>query len=159
MSRQDGYWDGGTWVYHADITNDGSNSGNHTYSVVPGAGNELEVLYGRILNGDAAARTSQVLVKDVVGGEILARIVNRSLGAGLDHSFPAVSEAVDSAKLSAGARIIIAGLMELQAVIAAVAVSQDSAFGVVCRIRGGVPTVTLTSPTDAVEVVNRDQVF
>ena len=42
-----------TWVYHADVTNDGTNSGNHLYVVQPGAGNEMELLYGSLANDDA----------------------------------------------------------------------------------------------------------
>lgn len=156
-----GYWDGALWVYHADITNNGSNSGNHTYAVVPGAGNEMEVLYGLILNGDASNRTAGVLIKDGAGGNIISRILSSfTLNAGISHAYPVADErSATGAGINAGARIIIGGTIELSATFASIAVSQDTAFAIVCRIRGGLPTVTLTSPTDAVEVVNTNQVF
>lgn len=152
------YWAGAVWVYHANITNNGSNSGNHVYAVSPGVGNEMELLYGSIRNLDAAARTANVEIDD--GTNIFVSLVTAvSISASARTSFPGASSVASSSPVAAGSRIILAGGMRLNATLAAVAVSQDSRFGIACRIRGGVPTVTLTSPADAVEVVDINRVF
>lgn len=156
------YWDGALWVYHADIVNDGSNSGNHIYLMTVGAGNELEVLYGSILNGDASNRVAFVRIDD--GAELIAPLLGDlegiTLNSGQSHGFPyAPAEASGGAAAGAGARYLMAGAMRLRAQVTAIAVSQDSAFGIACRIRGEIPTVVLTSPTDAVETVNTNRVF
>lgn len=165
MSDEQGeYWDGALWIYHATITNDGSNSGIHEYDLVPGVGNELEVLYGRLNNGDASNRVVHGYVKDADGGNILASVIGDDSGTNLNAaralSFP-FAQAEDSSNgqaFAAGVRFFLAGAMSLNLTLAAIAVSQDTSLGLVCRIRGGVPTVILTSPTDAVEVVNTNQV-
>ncbi len=156
------YWDGALWVFHADIVNDVTNSGPHTYSIVPGAGNEMELLYGTFLNGDTSNRTFQAVIDD--GANSLGTFVGDpggiTLNLGESHGFP-VAEARLAAGTgtAAGQRFIIAGTMRLRFILQAVSVNQDSALGFVCRIRGGLPTVTLTSPTDAAETVNTNQVF
>lgn len=156
------YWEGGLWVYHADIVNDGSNSGNHTYSIAQAAGDEMEVLYGIFLNGDTSNRTLQALIDD--GANTLAALLGDiggfTLNAGASQGFPVADpRASAGGGSSGGIRYIVAGAMRLRFVLGSVAVSQDSALGIVCRIRGAIPTVTLTSPADAVETVNTNRVF
>ncbi len=150
------YWEGATWVYHADIVNDGSNSGNHVYTVVPGVGNELEVLFGSVLNGDTASRTVQFSWNTAISGGEVLEFYGLSLGAGLRMAlFPSDGQA-DQPIMG---RHILSGGMSLSISVSAVAVNQDSALGFVGRLRGSIPMVTLTSPTDAVETVNITQVF
>lgn len=154
------YWAGALWVYHADITNDGSNSGNHQYVVTPGAGNEMRVLYGTLANDDTSTRASEVWIRDA-GGRLIARLRGRGNAvAGDDRSFPLsnVSGSLDESSIG-GSEIVVAGAMDIIAVVESVATSQDTAFAIVCRIRGGIPTVVLTSPTDAVETVNTNRTF
>ncbi len=155
------HWEGATWVFHADITNDGTNSGDHVYAVVPGGGNEMEILYGRVLNGDTSSRTIIVEIgSDSTPSEILALMVpTTSITAGSTIPFPTTDEFSNSSAVQGVSRWLIAGTMALFVQVAAVAINQDTAFSVVGRVRGGVPTATLTSPTDAVETVNVNQVF
>lgn len=155
----DGMWDGATWVYNADITNDGANSGTHTYTVVPGAGNEAMLMYGTLTNLDTAGRTGFVEITD--GTNLLGRLIPSStFDANTIHGFPtsstlaAAGQGVDPAH-----PLFLSGTMELVGEIAAIAVSQDTEFAIVMRIRGLAPTVTLSSPTSAVEVVNTDAIF
>lgn len=149
------YWDGANWVFEADITNDGSNSGNHVYTITVGAGNELEILYGNILNGDTSARTASAVIDD--GSTTTAFMESLSLGAGAQAGFPHANAA---GTIETGpTRFIVAGTMRIVVTVASVATSQDTALAIACRIRGGIPTVVLTSPTDAVEVVNTNRVF
>ena len=153
------YWEGRTWVYHADILNDETNSGTHSYEVSPGRGNELEVLYGRLLNLDSTARTVNANVDDDAGNQIGHMIpTNFSLTQAQRIGFPVIDEANSNAAVNSN-RWFLSGAMTLQVEIASIAVSQDTVFSISCRIRGGLPTVTLTSPTGATETVNRNQVY
>ncbi len=157
-----------TWVYIADITNDGSNSGNHIYEVTPGAGNEMKILYGYLYNGDSSSRVGNVRIHDVSGQGSTSNLSDQladfvpiatTLGAGQRGSFPTNDEFGDNTAAVMHTPFRIAGDMTIWARLASVAINQDSQFSIVCRIRGGIPAVVLTSPTDAVEVVHRNQVF
>ncbi len=147
---------GNLWVYHADIVNDASNSGDHRYSVVPGDGEAMEILYGGILNGDSSSRTGNVWIRDALTGNDLTRLMNETLGAAAFRSFPTVG-AGDSVEAQGG-RFLVYGNMALVGEVLAVAVSQDSAFALAALVRGALPTVTLVSPTDATETVNTNAV-
>ncbi len=162
------YWAGATWVYADIITNDGSNSGNHTRSIVPGDGNEMELLYGLLFNGDASARAAKVVIGTGGGTPNFTGFANvmylllptgLNLAATTPTPFP-VSDDVGSGGASGqGARHVISSSMELFSQINSIAVSKPTRFAVACRIRGGIPTVTLTSPTDATEAVDINQVM
>lgn len=153
------YWDGGTWVYHASITNDAMDAATQTYTIVPGAGNEMEILYGQIFNGDTVARSIVVSIED--NGNELARLIALAAAAASFHSFPASDDpAVASTDLSAGSRLIVSGTMQFVGLVASVAVSQDSLFAVVARIRGGLPTVTEGASAGVPVIsINTEQVF
>ncbi len=157
---KDGYWEGATWIYRATITNDGTNSGTHTYSVVPGAGNEFELVAGVLFNGDTTGRVVTGMIA-APAGDVLNRLIERndSLGAGAEQGFPSAPIVGDNAPGAAGPRYIVAGTMILRCSVAAVAINQDTAFGVTIRFRGATPVPALTSPTDAVEVVVINQVL
>jgi hypothetical protein len=160
MTEEGRYWEGATWVYRANIVNDGVNAGNHVYLVSPGAGNEMEILYGSLLNGDATNRSALARIEDDEGNILAEILLAFTLNAGIRASFPAVDEAAATGMgLAAGSRLILSGAMQARFQISSVAVSEDTAFAIVCRIRGARPTVTLTSPTGATETVDKDQVF
>ncbi len=147
---------GNVWVYHADIVNDNTNSGNHIYSVVPGDGNAMEILYGSLLNGDTSTRTGNVWIQDAAGGNQITRLLNETLGAGALRSFPTIG--IGDAVEAQGGRFFVYGNMALRGEVLAVATDQDSAFALAALVRGALPTVTLTSPTSAVETVNTNAV-
>lgn len=138
------YWDGALWVYHSHVTHQaGEGAGTIRWTTVPGAGNEMEILYGEIRNDDTVARTAKVVIDDGNAAQVLATLVEVGCDAAQNQGFP-VSDAPSAGgtQVSAGARFIIAGTMRIVAEVAAVADSQDASFGIVCRLRGGVPTVT-----------------
>lgn len=149
---------GATWTFRATITNDGANSGNHIYDFSPGARSEFEVLYGSIFNGDAAGRGAQVRIlnpDDDIVGDMVPNTFTLATGARMP--FPATDEIADNAGVSTR-RWIITGNMAVSVRVNSVAVSQDSAVGITVRIRGAIPTVTLTSPTGATETVTESGV-
>ncbi len=153
------YWDGALWVYQADITNDAMDIAAQSYTVVPGAGNEMEILYGELFNGDTSSRVADVTIDD--GANELGRLLALTANAASRHGFSLLfTQTAAGGPASAGPRYIIAGTTRLVANVASVAVSQDTAFGLVCWIRGGVPTVT-EAATAGVPVIsiNTEQVF
>ncbi len=152
------YWDGALWVYQADITSDAMDAGDHIYTVVPGAGNELEVLYGSLFNGDTSSRAANIQAND--GTNLIKHLGNESLGAGTFLPIFSVGPSNTADTILAMGRLILAGTLQLVAQVSAVAVNQDTAFALVCRIRGAIPTVTeaMSAGTPVVSI-NREQVF
>ncbi len=154
----EGYWDGALWVYHADITNDAMDAATQSYEIVPGAGNELEVLYGSLFNGDTTDRQATLRFEDDADN-VLARAWSRTLTAASAGQFPYAEDDFTTG-VAAGGRYILSGTMVLHAEVAAVAVLQDSALGLVCRIRGGVPTVTEAASAGVPVIsINTERVF
>ena len=153
------YWEGATWVYHASITNNGSNSGNHDYVIVPGAGNEFQILTGTIFNGDTSSRSVEGRIRDD-GQRTLGYVIERdaTVAAADQRAFPSTQSLGDGGPAQTS-RFIVSGTMEVFLQVRLIAVNQDSQIGLVARIRGGLPTVTLTSPTGATEVVNTNRVY
>ncbi len=152
------YWDGALWVYHGDITNGGAGAGQQIYVVQPGVGNELEVLYGELFMGDTVSRAITVTIEDALGQE-LTRLLSLTANAASFHCFPAADPpTVGDTQASAGTRFIVAGAMEFRGLATPVAVSQDTAFAVACRIRGGIPSVTEIGQDTPTVNINREEV-
>lgn len=156
MSKE--YWSGGTWIYHVQITNGAGGSGTVSVTVVPGDGNEFDVLYGGIINGDSTNRTLRAEILDESGGNTLGRLARLSAGAGTALSFPATDEQANDNSSGAGARYTVSGSMAFLMTGAAIAASQDLTFGVACRIRGGIPTATEVGQSTPTITVNTEVV-
>lgn len=152
MAQDLEYWGGATWVYHATITNDSDGSGDIIVDITPGVGNEMEVLYGQIINGDTATRTCNAEIEDA-SGNVFAIPQSASTSAGSNTGFPS---AANSTVTSRPRRFILSGTQHLILTAVSIAASQDASFACVARIRGGVPTVTETgngtSPTITVNI-------
>ncbi len=115
----------------------------------------MRIMDGELFNGDTSGR-SATIEKRTDGADRMTTIHNATLGAGAVFSLlPTVASAAVPF-FSQG--IFLAGGMDLRLTLAAVAVSEDSRLGITARIDGGIPSVTLTSPTDATETVNEDKV-
>lgn len=155
---------GATWGYRAEITNDGTNSGNHDYRVTPGAGKDIQILYGSVRNADTTARTGRIDIlspdADVFGvllGEFDAGVsITADQGMGYPYAQPFNAGGGPSA---AGQPYMLAGTMDLRFLLQSVATLQNSFFTIVARIRAAVPTVVLTSPAGATETVDMNRVF
>jgi len=135
------YWDGATWIYRAQITNGAGGSGTIEFQIVPGVGNEFELLYATLTNGDTSSRTPLVAILEP-SGQVLTDLWGTSISAGSRVGFPVTDEVSDSAVLNAGAHIIVSGDCQLLFRLSSVAASQDFIMGIAGRIRGGLPTVT-----------------
>lgn len=154
------YWDGALWVYHSTITGQaGQGAGDITWLIVPGGGSEMEILYGEVINGDTAARVANVDIETDQAGERLARLVNTSVSAAEWIDFPVTDENASSSVAQAGPRYIVAGTMRILVTVTTVAQAEDATLGIVCRIRGGVPTVTEDGAGTPVITDLTEQVF
>ena len=117
----------------------------------------MEILYGYIFNGDTSARVSVVRIQDSAGSLNLGFLTDRNISvtAGEVLGFPtSIAGTSYNDQPSLPGRAIVSGVSQLHAQVGSVAVSQDSVFTITARIRGGVPTVTLTSPAGATETVD-----
>ena len=152
------YWEGRTWVYQSDITNGAGGGGNASVTVVPGAGNELEILYGSIFNGDTTSRGCRGYITDD-DSNILTYILNGTIGAGDYLMFPNTLDLADNVANTMTTRHILSGTMELVLVVLSLGAADDAAFGLVCRLRGGMPTVTEAGAATPTININKEQVF
>lgn len=153
------YWSGGTWVYQGTIDNGAGGGGDVTWSVIPGVGNEMEIIFGTIANTDSAARITAARFRDA-GGNSLASLTDiTSTAAGATRSFPVASEGADDEAVSAGGRYILSGTAELLGEVRSAAASQGGFFGILARIRGGVPTVTEAGNSTPTITINTERTF
>ncbi len=156
------YWDGGTLVYQADSTNGAGGGGTISYEVVPGVGNELEILYGHIFNGDTVARGTSINISS--GTNFLTSLLDDSpglaLGAGTDQSYPHSDDgAATGGSTVGGVRFFLAGTMDVTGQLLAVGASDDARFALVARLRGGIPTITEVAQSTPTININVEQVF
>ncbi len=153
------YWDGANWIYEVNIANDDQGAANIAVEIVPGAGNEMELLYAGLQQLDTVGRTISILIEDDTDN-IIAILSELSLTENQRIHLPMSNNEASTARVSsAGARLIISGNQVLRFQVASVALSQDAKFAVVCRIRGGVPTVTETGGGVIVVTINTEKVF
>lgn len=128
-----------TWVLI--IRHESDATANLTIAVSPGEGNELEVLYGRVLNSGAAGRTMSVFIDDgsTQIGELLP---SASQGNGTVRNFPTIIDVADGNIICAGARLFLGGPMRLVASATSMLTTEEMRLTLVCRVRGSEPTVT-----------------
>jgi len=147
MPNQSASWVGGrTYVFQGTVLLDGT-AGTHIASltVVPGAGNELELVYGQMTNAGSATLGVDVLIDD--GANTVTELVAASTAA--TYRFPqSLSSAIQAGP---GARYLISGTMRLRLIAQTSTVSVTQIFAVVLRVWGDSPTFTLAdsvgSPT------------
>ncbi len=147
-----------TWVYEVDIIN-GDADGEVSAIIVPGAGNEFEVLYGTIFNGDSVNRVTEALVQDDDDNRIGWIMRAATVNAGHFIGFP-IYGAGTTNRGGESNRWIISGGMKLKLSMAAVGATDDVNFAIACRIRGGSPTVTEAfTGSGGTITINKEQVF
>lgn len=149
MSKE--FYSGATWIYETDITNGSGSGGTIATEIVPGVGNEFEVLYGVIENDDGSTRTGFVTIEDDEDN-IISRLFAATVGA-------AAIQAIPTLPTGALSRPIISGTQVLRMELQAVGSVQDAKFGLGLRIRGGVPTATESGQDTPTIVINKEQVF
>ncbi len=151
------YWDGALWIYQGDVTNGAGGAGNQSYTLTIDTGNEAEILYGSVFQGDPTVRTASVGIFD--GTFRIGRLLSTSLNQNAVQGYPsAATSGANGNPSAAGPRYIIGGGMRILATIESVALSEDTAYSIAMRIRGGVPTVVEAGQATPTIDVNREQV-
>lgn len=160
----DRYWAGSTWIYASEITNGGS-AGAPVWEISPGAGNEFEVLYGRLVNLDPAGQQAFCAIGWSTGvfttsGIAIAQLVPIlfTVSPGASIHFPMVQLIVNS-NATGPTRFIVSGSMVLEARFNTLSANEDAIFSLCARIRGGRPTVNTSFSSGGNEDILVDQVF
>lgn len=153
------YWEGRLFLYHGEITNGAGGGGNISWVIIPGRGNELELLYGHLQNGDTAGRTGSINIETDTSGELVTRpLTSSSFAAGARRFFPVAEPSADNT--TAGpARWIISGIQRISVTMGAVAASENAVFSFAARLRGGMPGITEAGNSTPTIAINVEQVF
>lgn len=150
--------DGALYTFQGTLLNDGATAGNHVLTVNAAAGSRVELISLRVLNSDASARTLTAVIDD--GANVLDDLqptTGVALAAATSAMMPiagATVPAATSTQRSPARGVFIAGANRLLATLAAVAVSQDSAWALVLKVWGEAPTIALTGPAGVTATTN-----
>ncbi len=160
---------GATWVFQGTVAEDAT-AGTHVCSltVTPGAGNEMQVLYGSIIVGATATpQTATAVIDD--GTNRLMDFFNpvhaSAATSGAVYPFPqtvgnSVATNATASNSATGTGPIVSGTMRLVLTVSTTAVSVTQTFAVVCRIYGVPPTATLADTVGTPTLTtNTNQVF
>lgn len=158
MSTEE-YWEGRLFVYHATVTNGAGGDGDISFLTVPGQGNELEILYGHLHNGDTVGRTGTIDVETDTGGQLVARLMPSVAFAAAARRFFPSSELSGDNLAATAKRWIISGTQRMNATIAAVGASDDVTFAFAARLRGGMPTITEAGASTPTITINEERVY
>ncbi len=154
----DGYWDGATFLYVADITNGGGGAGTQSYTLTAPGGTEFEVMYVKVSNDEASCARLVTVAITGDGGEAGPRLIGASTAAGTFRVWPAVGTNDDNGFLGF-ARVVISGGMALTITIVDVTLSEDTAVFVGLRIRSGVPGILEVGASTPVINIDVEKVF
>lgn len=162
LSVDEGYWTGATWVYQSDIANGAGGAGVQSVTVVPGAGNELEFLYGSIVNAAGANEEFEAKITDDDDNFIVTIAKDKVVADTNAMNYPAApggGNSGDDPFGSAAGRYIVSGTMKLVFITTSISASQNCQFAMTCRVRGGAPTATESGASTPVITINKEQVF
>jgi len=144
FAKADPSTQGALYTFQGTVVNGAGGAGNQSYTIAPATGGRFKIIGWRLLNGDTAGRTATVQILDGVAGNLVLELETAvTLGAGSATNYP-YSNTLGTGDTPAGSDSIeVAGGNVFVATLAAVAASQDSAFGAILAVWGGAPTVTL----------------
>lgn len=148
----------GTYVFRGTLEHDDAGGQTLTYVWQPGRGNQMVALYGRLQNADGSARTCQAFIDD--GSNQLAEILgSASIGANSVRSWPTSDVPGDGNEISAGAPLVVSGLMRL--IYQGLAFAQNAEFRAM-MVAKAQEAPTLTTSVGAgtkTEVISTDRLF
>ncbi len=156
-------YEGALFVYQSTIINGGGGGGTVSVVLTPGAGNEFELLWGRISHNDATASDIDVHIRDD-GDRVLASLFD--VDAVTQNSvcqFPtAPAAAATSGNVGdtpAATRFLIAGGMDLYMAALLIDLSEGSTNVIVGRVFGAVPTIVETGNSTPAITINTEQTY
>jgi len=169
MARTQDTWPAGaTWVFQGTVLEDAT-VGTHLSSltVTPGAGNELLVLYGRIVVGNTAtAQVVSIFIDD--GTNLLVRplfVSNTTASVeyqiGYEETATTINPSANVDRISLDRPFIVSGTMRLVLQVSTTIVSLTQTFAIACRIKSSaLPTATLADTVGVPTLTtNTNQVF
>lgn len=131
--------------------NDGANAGNHVYAITAGGSGRIIPLTMILTNGDAAARAASLVVDDGAGNNFVSQFgAVTALAAGASIAYPYLGSIAQNGgnQMNWGsAQIQVAGANRIVGTVAAVAVTENTAFLATFLVWGPAPIVTMTGPT------------
>lgn len=143
-----------TWNGCYTLLNDGAASGDHQVAVLPTG--PARLISGFVSNKDVAARGAYVrkFNTDTTSINSALFFANAALGAGSAGVYP------DQGVANAGPNAMDFDTMDnLDSIVQAVAVSQDSIHQIMMRITGRAPTVTITKPAGCTTTTTTNKVI
>ena len=150
---------GKTFIYQGTVINSGGIS-DVSIALVPGRGNEFELLTLEISHNDATASTINVLLRDAAAGNTVGTLAAvASVTANSVVRVPAVGTAViTTGNFPQLTRpIMVSGVMELFANAVAIDDLEGITVAILGRVYGGLPTITASPVAD--ETANTESVF
>ena len=148
MPNQSASWPGGrTYVFQGTVLEDAT-GGTHIASLTmaPGAGNEVQLLYGQVIEGNTTtAQTTAIFIDD--GTNVLGQFIFAgSTAASVIHNIP-ISATAGAANANNGTGMfqpfLVSGAMRFVMRVTTAAVSITHTFSIVLRVWGDSPTFTL----------------
>lgn len=139
-----------TFVAQGTVAEDAT-AGTHLCSltVSPGAGNEMQLLYGKFVAGAGAANLCNIVIRDAVGGNTLTSLIpdGLSLASGAAVSFPGTGAIAAGQNAGAASPFIVSGLMAFVMTVSTATVSLTHTFSACFRIRDVPPTTVALADT------------
>ncbi len=133
---------------------------NPVYDIIPGVGNEFQILAIEILNNDTLSRVVEAFLDD--GTNHLVRILKVANLPTADHLvYPqAVAQVAEEAIAAVGLGMLVSGTMRLRFQGTSFAVDQEMGISLILRVRGGIPAVDASvNVGNMTETVRTEQVF
>ena len=150
MPNQSASWPGGrTYVFRGTVGEDAT-AGTHVSSltITPGAGNEIQMLYGRIQNGNTATSQTMAAYVDDGTSQLTIYLSMADTSALVQRSFPTITALTTNVNAYAQLApytpgFVVSGTMRVVLQVTTTAVSVTQAFTIVLRVFGDSPTFTL----------------
>lgn len=130
------------WAFYGNVASDAT-VGTHvsTLTIVPGTGYEMELVSGFILASGSAGLVQNAKITDA-SGNVLSYLLQATTAG--NYTFP---QAYSNQQQGSAPPYRISGAMQLILTSTTSTVSQTQYFGVICRIRRGIPVATLADNT------------
>src|SRR3990172_786854 len=149
------YWT--YWLQQMTVVNGAGGAGDHTYSIAGASGGEsvFDMLEGDLTNGDTVARNGSVVVDDLTT-TALTILPATSLNAAATVRLPFLGQifAATGNNPNLTFPYHLGNTARMLFTLAAVALSQDSTFGILLRFKGRPPTIVSNGASTPVLTTN-----
>ena len=149
------YWT--YWLQQMTVTNGAGGAGDHTYSIAGQGESVFDIIQAEITNGDTVARNLSIVVDDLTD-TALTILPASSLNAAAVARIPFLGQVFAATGNNADLTFPyhLGRTARMLFTLAAVALSQDSTFGVLLRFKGRPPTIVSNGAATPALVTNVD---